>query len=87
MSPTDRSKTEKMGDALVEIALSRSDADALDLYISKQPDPKPDRRTLVTRFVVDRLVHEGLLPASRAHAGRSLHEGLKPEELSAENDD
>jgi hypothetical protein len=71
----------------IEIRLDEGDVKALDRYLMEQAEPRPSRSELVRRVVVDRLVHEGHLPPSRAFTGQGRQEGLRPEELNSENDD
>ena len=71
----------------IAVALSADDLAALDGYADRLGEPKPSRAELIRRILVDRLVHEDLLPASRAYTGHSAKCGLRPDQLSAENDD
>jgi hypothetical protein len=70
----------------IPIVLNEGDLTALDLYAARLGDPPPDRAELVRRILVDRLVHEGVLPPSRAYTGHSAKSGLRPDELTSEND-
>jgi hypothetical protein len=69
------------------IALAGEEAAALDIFCQRQAEGGLNRAELARRILVDRLVHEGLLPEARAYSGRSRAEGLKTEDLNASNDD
>jgi hypothetical protein len=70
----------------VNVRILASDLAVLDSFIERQPDPKPSRPEIIRRILVDRLVHEDLLPATRAYSGRR-DEGMRTDELNATNDD
>jgi hypothetical protein len=71
----------------VLLRLPDADLVALDRLIERQSEPSLTRSELARRLLVDRLVHEGLLPPSRAFSGHRRSEGLRPQDLNSQNDD
>lgn len=71
----------------VQVRIQESDLAALDLLLVRQGDRSITRPELIRRVLIDRLVHEKLLPSSRAYSGHGSSEGTRPEQLTSENDD
>ena len=75
------------GSTALTLRLSPGDLAALDAYIRTQSEPLPSRIGMLERIITDRLVHEGLLPTSRAYVDPNQGDGIRPDQLNATNDD